>query len=1018
LTNASMPKQLTAYMLVNNAVDLGQLNTDSTTLGATYALGRNIDATSFTGFTSGTTFTGVLDGNGGLGTNYTVSNLTLTSSQSQNAVGLFPFIGADGTVRNLNLANVNVTAGASTQNIGPVAGENDGTISNVTVTGGSVSGGSFIGIGAGGLTGLNKGLISGVSTNVTVSVGNASSANALDVAGGIAATNQGVILSSAAKGNVSGGAFSWVGGVAGQNGLSGPGGGPGVITSSSARGNVSITGLSAVAGGLVGYQAAGSGILNSQAFGNVGSTASGAQATDFNYVGGLLGRNFGTLAGSNTPSLSSTCTAGASFSCAAGNVSVGSLGWAGGAIGENRGTVGNTLATGNVTGGANSVLGGLAGGSDVGALVGLSAATGGVSSNGAGSVVAGLIGANGGFVDNSRSLGAVSGTASSYLGGAIGINLGLVANTSTTSSASVTGTGSQDVAGGFVGMNLGAIDSSTAAGNVSAGANSIVGSFAGVNGAFNNFQPGQVPGSFPTGTISSDSTGSGTATGGPGSSVGPQVGQNFASAALPAFPTAGTACGNAFCTLLGSGTFAPGPAPGPGPSPSPPIPPPSQTQIIDNLTSNGLIFAALTTGELVNLAALNNLPPARLPGLPGGPPPFGGRFFVVPPPGAPFVKDEVILQIPNNIPLDRIEAILRRLHLTILDHQTIGLLGLTTYRVHIDNGSPVATVIRQAAAFQIFVGGQANLIYLLAQGQLPAPVPAPAPDQDLAGRTQEGDAAQYALGKLGVIDVHRQLRGGNVTIAVIDSEIDVQHPDLDGVIAEAYDAVGKEEAPHPHGTGMAGAIAAHRRLMGIAPSARLYAVHAFSSTTASAESTTFAILKGLDWAAQKGARVINMSFAGPRDPSIERALKAAHDRNIVLIAAAGNAGPKSPPLYPGADPNVIAVTATDADDKLFSGANRGRYIAVAAPGVDILVPGTDAGYQLTTGTSVASAEVSGVAALLLERNPKLTPDDVRKILTTSARQLGSTTDYGAGLVDLAKAVQAAGDFKSIIPAKR
>jgi subtilisin family serine protease len=159
-----------------------------------------------------------------------------------------------------------------------------------------------------------------------------------------------------------------------------------------------------------------------------------------------------------------------------------------------------------------------------------------------------------------------------------------------------------------------------------------------------------------------------------------------------------------------------------------------------------------------------------------------------------------------------------------------------------------------------------------------------------------------------------------------------------------------------------------------------------------------------------------MSFAGPRDPSLERALKAAHDKGIVLIAAAGNAGPKSPPLYPGADPNVIAVTATDVDDKLFAGANRGSYIAVAAPGVDVLVPGPDNTYQLTTGTSVASAEVSGLAALLLERNPNLTPDDVRKILTSSARRLGSKdrdNDFGSGLIDPSKAIQTAGDMKSL-----
>ena len=217
------------------------------------------------------------------------------------------------------------------------------------------------------------------------------------------------------------------------------------------------------------------------------------------------------------------------------------------------------------------------------------------------------------------------------------------------------------------------------------------------------------------------------------------------------------------------------------------------------------------------------------------------------------------------------------------------------------------------------------------------------------------------------------VRGTNVPIAVIDSEIDVTHPDLEGVIAQRFSAFGAPEKPHPHGTGMAGAIASHQRLLGIAPAARLLAVHAFSSSAATAESTTFNILKGIDWSVKQGARIINMSFAGPKDPSLERALKATYDKGIVLIAAAGNAGPKSPPLFPGADPNVIAVTATDVDDKLFTGANRGKYISVAAPGVDILVPAPEGDYQLTTGTSVAAAEVSGIVALLLERNPKLTP---------------------------------------------
>jgi subtilisin family serine protease len=163
-------------------------------------------------------------------------------------------------------------------------------------------------------------------------------------------------------------------------------------------------------------------------------------------------------------------------------------------------------------------------------------------------------------------------------------------------------------------------------------------------------------------------------------------------------------------------------------------------------------------------------------------------------------------------------------------------------------------------------------------------------------------------------------------------------------------------------------------------------------------------------------RIINMSFAGPRDPSLERALKLAYDKGVVLIAAAGNAGAKSPPLYPAADPNVIAVTATDIDDKLFTGANRGRHIAVSAPGVDILVPAPEGTYQMTTGTSVATAHISGIVALLLERNPALKPADIRKILAASAKRLGPNNEFGAGLVDPVKALELAAPRTAAAPA--
>jgi subtilisin family serine protease len=140
---------------------------------------------------------------------------------------------------------------------------------------------------------------------------------------------------------------------------------------------------------------------------------------------------------------------------------------------------------------------------------------------------------------------------------------------------------------------------------------------------------------------------------------------------------------------------------------------------------------------------------------------------------------------------------------------------------------------------------------------------------------------------------------------------------------------------------------------------------------------------------------------------LQVALKNAREKGVVLIAASGNLGPKSPPLYPASDPNVIAVTATDRNDQLFEQAVRGPHLAVAAPGVDVMVPAPDATYQLTTGTSVAAAHVSGVAALLIERHPTVNAATILEVLTASATRMnpkGRDNLFGWGLVDPAAAL--------------
>ena len=320
-----------------------------------------------------------------------------------------------------------------------------------------------------------------------------------------------------------------------------------------------------------------------------------------------------------------------------------------------------------------------------------------------------------------------------------------------------------------------------------------------------------------------------------------------------------------------------------------------------------------------------------------------------------FVPNEVVFDIPATVPAQTLDAIAARHAMTQQEMTTVRLTGRTLHVWRIDNGASVDDVIRDVCtnpADRQVAGAQPNYLYELAQPTISGQAP-----------QEPVNSAQYAPEKLKLIDAHRLASGNKVLVAIIDSEVDKAHPDLAGAITASFNAASAAEPAHSHGTGMAGAIAAHRTMLGTAPRVGLLTVRAFSATANSAEGTTFNILKGLDWAADQGARVVNMSFAGPPDPRLRDALQKANNRGMVLIAAAGNAGPNSPPLYPAADPGVIAVTATDLRDVVFPGANRGNHIAVAAPGVDVFAPAPNGAYQLSTGTSIAAAEVSGVAAL-------------------------------------------------------
>jgi subtilisin family serine protease len=357
-----------------------------------------------------------------------------------------------------------------------------------------------------------------------------------------------------------------------------------------------------------------------------------------------------------------------------------------------------------------------------------------------------------------------------------------------------------------------------------------------------------------------------------------------------------------------------------------------------------------------------------------------------------FVPNEILLNIPADISLPALNLIAQRNRLTQIETRNYTLPQRRLARVRINDLRPVGVVILALQREAGILGAQPNYYYTLEQGPASA-----APD-----------STQYAIGKMKLSEAHALARGDSIRVAIIDTTIDTKHPDLAGTVSSSFNAIGKPDKPHSHGTGIAGVIAAHGKLMGVAPAVNVLAIAAFTSL--GSKGTSLAILDGLEHAGTSDANVVNMSFAGPSDPEMQLKIAALRNKGIVLVAAAGNAGPKSEKLFPAAYPEVIAVTATDADDKLFDMANRGNHIALAAPGVSIFVAAPNDSYNFQSGTSFAAAQVSGVAALILARNRKLDPLAVRRILTSTARDLGPPgpdDQFGSGLVDALAAVESA-----------
>lgn len=237
-----------------------------------------------------------------------------------------------------------------------------------------------------------------------------------------------------------------------------------------------------------------------------------------------------------------------------------------------------------------------------------------------------------------------------------------------------------------------------------------------------------------------------------------------------------------------------------------------------------------------------------------------------------------------------------------------------------------------------------------------------------------------------------------VPVGIVDTALDPSAPGLAGVDLLSRDFTGGAPAD-PHGTAVAELLAGPGRLAGV----RLYHAAVVGPVPGGPPAAGVDdILRGLDWLASEGVRLVNVSLAGPYNKILDRGLVAADERGMVIVAAAGNDGTDAPPRWPAAAPDSIAVTAVDADLAPYRRAPRGTWIDFAAPGVDVYVPLAGGGRYLS-GTSIAAAFVTALAAADAQPGD-FGPGAVRGELARNSVDLGPAgpdPTFGQGLATTA-----------------
>ena len=384
-------------------------------------------------------------------------------------------------------------------------------------------------------------------------------------------------------------------------------------------------------------------------------------------------------------------------------------------------------------------------------------------------------------------------------------------------------------------------------------------------------------------------------------------------------------------------------------------------------------------------------PANSLPQLTSGNSLLGG--MLPPPPSAQSLKSvtikedvtvepgEVVVVSANMKDAQQLQQTAQTLGLGVKRRTPLGNLGLVVTILRVPKGTTVADALSQLRQAMPNVWMDANHRYQL----------------------QAGKEASYA--NQAIAWHPRTGCGAGLNIGLIDTTIDASHPLFKGrtIIVRSFLAVGITAAPKEHGTATA-SILVGGAPTGLMPDVHLHAAAVFRSRNdKEVDTTAELVVSALDWLVGEKVTVINLSLGGTRNLLLEAALERVMKRGIIVVAAAGNGGEDGAPVYPAAQPGVIAVTAVDANLKPYKLANHGDYISYAAPGVDVWVAAPGGGSVYATGTSYAVPYVSAVVAAAKWSGMADTRVALDRLLQSRAKDLGTPgrdNIFGWGLIQM------------------